>query len=264
MVVLAAAREREEKTRDREDEDAARVDSPAHDAGRRRTMDRPSGSGSSSERPPSRPVLSPVERTSEVLFALIMTLTFTLSISAAEGKREEVGVLLFAALSCNVAWGLVDGVMYLMGCLADRGAAWRAGRAFCEAKGVAEAHAAIRAVLPGAIAAAAGPEEVEAIRASLQRKWVDPPPPGLSARDWRGALGVFLLVVLTTFPVAIPFLVFHDAERALRVSNAVAIVLLFVVGRAFGHAAGIRPRVSGLAMVAVGVVLTGVTIALGG
>src|SRR3954447_26800920 len=66
-------------------------------------------------------VLDPYERISEILFGLIMVLTFTGSLSVAEAKRDDVRAMLIGALGCNIAWGVIDGVLYLMGCLADRG-----------------------------------------------------------------------------------------------------------------------------------------------
>ncbi|MFL5250402.1 MAG: hypothetical protein ACJ79V_21460, partial [Myxococcales bacterium] len=65
--------------------------------------------------------LDPVERISESLFGLIMVLTFTCSISAADPGREEVRAMLFGAIGCNLAWGAIDAIMYLMACLAERG-----------------------------------------------------------------------------------------------------------------------------------------------
>jgi VIT1/CCC1 family predicted Fe2+/Mn2+ transporter len=88
--------------------------------------------------------------------------------------------------------------------------------------------------------------------------------PRLTKSDSLGALGICLLVFLSTFPVAIPFLLIGDAWLALRVSNAVAIAMLFLCGYAFGHYAGLRPWRTGLAMVAIGGVLVAITIALGG
>ena len=70
-------------------------------------------------------VLEPIERISEVLFGLIMVLTFTGSISAAESGRSEVRTMLYGALGCNLAWGLIDGIMYLMAQLSERGEAIR-------------------------------------------------------------------------------------------------------------------------------------------
>jgi predicted membrane protein (TIGR00267 family) len=86
----------------------------------------------------------------------------------------------------------------------------------------------------------------------------------LTARDFRGALGVFLLVTVTTFPMVVPFLVFDDAVRALRWSHGVALLMLFLIGWVLGRHAGMRPLLTGLSMLAIGVVLAIVTILLGG
>ena len=63
-------------------------------------------------------MLDPSERIAEVLFGLIMVLTFTGSLSAAEAGRDDVRAMLIGALGCNIAWGIIDGVLYLMGVLA--------------------------------------------------------------------------------------------------------------------------------------------------
>jgi hypothetical protein len=59
-------------------------------------------------------VLDKPTRISEILFGLIMVLTFTGTISISTAGKQEVRELLWAALGCNFAWGLVDGIMYLM------------------------------------------------------------------------------------------------------------------------------------------------------
>src|SRR5262245_66319369 len=67
----------------------------------------------------SKRVLDPIDRVSEVLFGLIMALTFTGSLSVAEAGRDDVRTMLIGALGCNLAWGLIDGIFYLFNCLAD-------------------------------------------------------------------------------------------------------------------------------------------------
>ena len=88
--------------------------------------------------------------------------------------------------------------------------------------------------------------------------------PRLTKRDWTGALGLCLLSFLSTFPVVIPFIFLSDAKFALRVSYAVAIVMLFCCGYAFGYHSGLRPWAADLSMVAVGSALVSVAVALGG
>ena len=52
--------------------------------------------------------LDPIDRVSEVLFGLIMVLTFTGSLSVAEAGHSEVRTMLVGALGCNLAWGIID------------------------------------------------------------------------------------------------------------------------------------------------------------
>src|SRR5262245_31276366 len=66
-------------------------------------------------------LLNPVDRISEILFGLIMALTFTCTISVAEADRTEVRDMLIGAIGCNIAWGLVDAVMFILMGLAEKG-----------------------------------------------------------------------------------------------------------------------------------------------
>ena len=68
----------------------------------------------------SRSVLDPVSRASEILFGLIMVLTFTLSLAATEAGRADVRAVLIGMLGCNLAWAIIDAVMYLMGTSGER------------------------------------------------------------------------------------------------------------------------------------------------
>ena len=54
------------------------------------------------------------------------------------------------------------------------------------------------------------------------------------------------------------------SRPAMRVSNAVALAMLFGTGYAFGRCAGRQPWLTGIGMVGLGGVLVGLTIALGG
>jgi VIT1/CCC1 family predicted Fe2+/Mn2+ transporter len=82
--------------------------------------------------------------------------------------------------------------------------------------------------------------------------------------DAAGALAICLLVFLSTFPPIVPFMIFEDVQTALRVSNAVAIVMLFACGYAFARATGLHPWGTGLIMVAIGLAMVAVAVLLGG
>lgn len=211
-----------------------------------------------------RRVLEPVERVSEVLFGLIMVLTFTGSLSIAEAGRDDIRAMLIGALGCNLAWGLIDGVLYLMGCLAEKGRNLATYRAVRAAGDPVRATRAIADALPPALVSVLEPSDLELLRTRLLRLPDPPSRARLGASDWVGALGVFLLVFLSTLPVALPFVFARDALIAMRLSNAVAVAMLFVAGLAYGRCVGRSPWGFGISMVALGLVLVSLTIALGG
>jgi hypothetical protein len=212
----------------------------------------------------SKSLLDPMERISEVLFGLIMVLCITGSISVAEAGREQIGTMLIGALGCNLAWGIIDGVFYLMTCLSERGRGLIMMRALRKAADSREAHGIIAGALPPLLASVLSQAEFDLVRARLSQL---PDPPGclrLTKHEWLGAAGVILLVVFSTFPVVIPFILLSDPRLALLISNSVAIVMLFLTGYAFGRYAGQHPWRTGLWMVVLGAVLVGVTRVLGG
>ena len=193
-----------------------------------------------------------------------MVLTFTGSLSIAEAGRSEVRTMLIGALGCNLAWGIIDGVLYLMGCLAEKGRGLLTFRAVRRAADPKEAQRLIADALPSVVASVLEPVEVESLYRRLKQLPEPPDHVRLRKDDWLGAVGVFLLVFLCTFPVVIPFIFMHNAGPALRVSNAIAIVMLFLTGYAFGRMTGRHPWLVGISMVVLGLILVGLTMALGG
>ena len=209
-------------------------------------------------------VLEPYDRISEVLFGLIMVLTFTGSLSVAEAGREDVRTMLIGALGCNLAWGIIDAVLYLMGSLAEKGQGLLTFRAVRKATDPKHAHRLIADALPSVVASILEPAELETMHQRLKKLPEPPERARLGKDDWLGAIGVFLLVFLSTFPVVIPFIFMHSAGPALRVSNGIAILMLFITGYTFGRITGRHPWGFGISMVVLGVILVGMTMALGG
>jgi hypothetical protein len=213
---------------------------------------------------PSKRLLDPYTLIAEVLFGLIMVLTFTGSLSVADAGRDDVRLMLIGALGCNLAWGFIDGIFYLMDCVSEQGRGIRALRALRKAAGREEARQVLVDVLPPTVAGAISPAEYENIHQKLLQLPVPPLRPRLGKKEWLGAVAVFFWVFVTTFPVAIPFIFMDDLGRAMRFSNAIAIVLLFLTGYAFAKIAEYRPWLTGVAMVVVGSLVVAATIALGG
>jgi hypothetical protein len=170
--------------------------------------------------------LDPGERLGEILFGLIMVLTFTATARATLGDSPEASrELLIAALGCNIAWGIIDGGMYIMTAMLDR------------------AHHARDA----ALAAGGVPESTR-----------------LTMDDLKGAFACFLLVVACTIPASVPFMFIDDAAVAIRASNALLLGMLFLAGFMWGGFASTSRWLSGVVFLIVGLILVLVAIALGG
>jgi hypothetical protein len=206
-------------------------------------------------------VLSPYDRASEILFGLIMALTLTGALNVAQATERETRALFAATLACNVAWGLVDAVMYAL-----NQALGRARRFLLagELRRGADPAQVFAEEVPGPLLEALRPADLERLRKKVLADPAFPAPPGLRWEDVLGALAVFLLVVVSTFPVALPFLLLDDAGLAMKVSRGLGLVLLFLSGYAVGRYSGLSPVRVGLAMLGVGAVLVAVVTALGG
>jgi VIT1/CCC1 family predicted Fe2+/Mn2+ transporter len=154
--------------------------------------------------------------------------------------------------------------MYLMARIGERGRNAVVAQTLRETESRQDALRIIADELPPLLESIFQPAQLELIRERINQMPASKVHPGLTGRDWLGALGVCILVVLSTFPVVIPFIVFEDASLALRTSNAFAIISLFICGYLFARHAGLWPWTTGLIMVAVGAVLVSIAIALGG
>lgn len=203
----------------------------------------------------------------EILFGLIMVLTFTLGadLIVAEGPGA-VRQLLAAALGCNLAWGIIDGAMYLMGVLLDRGRRNRMLLALKSVTSEAEALRAIGGEFDGPLASLTTPEERRAFYRSL---WMisqrgQPQRARLEREDWLGALASGLLVILTAFPAVLPFLFLEDRFLALRTSNGILVGLLFLCGFFWARFTGVNRWLAGFGMMSLGLVLVQAAIWLGG
>jgi len=216
--------------------------------------------GNESQKPES--VLDPIDRASEIIFGVLMATTFTGTLSVATAGSQEIRTMMLAALGCNIAWGITDAVMYLVGTVTERRRNITLPQQLQAKKDPAAGQQLIAEALPERLAAGATPAALEAIRKKLLT--IKPPSHVLGGQDYAAALRVFVLVILSTFPVVVPFLFFSEAELALRFSNLLAVITIFAAGLVLGRYAGGKPWRYGLAMTAIGAVLVGIIIALGG
>jgi VIT1/CCC1 family predicted Fe2+/Mn2+ transporter len=209
-------------------------------------------------------VLDPMERMSEILFGIIMALTFTCTLGVATADNMQVRTMLIAALGCNLAWGIIDAGVYLLMRINDQARKILTLRAMRQAPDLDTAQRIVADALPPLLASMVPPDQLESMRRKLHQLPEQQEQPRLTRNDWTGALGLCALSFLSTFPIVIPFMLIGDARWALRVSNIVAIAMLSACGYAFGRQTGLRPWAASLALVAIGGGFVGVAIALGG
>ena len=215
----------------------------------------------------SKPIgtmLEPMERIAEILFGVIMTLTFTCTLAVETADRLQVRTMLIGALGCNLAWGIIDAGVYLITRISTESRKVAAVRAIREAADGSAARQILADSFYPALASALSNEQLESMRQNLRQMPEPLQRPKLTKRDWLGAGGLCLLCFVSTLPIALPFIFVSDARLALRISNAVAVALLALCGYAFGYRSGIPPWVTALVMVAFGAAMVGVAIALGG
>ncbi len=101
--------------------------------------------------------------------------------------------------------------------------------------------------------------EIEAIRGRIVALSPLPERPTLGRDDLLAGLGIFLIVVTSTLPVVLPFLLIEDVDVAKNVSRGIALAMLFFGGLALGRYAGYGSWKAGLIMVGLG---TGLVIAI--
>jgi len=204
----------------------------------------------------------------EVLFGLIMTLTFTLAAGIVIQEEGRTGArdMLVAILGCNLAWGIIDGLLYVLGEVFERGRMRRIGRAVRQAATDEEAQRLVADELDGMLQPMADDSARRGLYVAIVEKVRRDPATAnvVQLADVMGGLTACWLVFACSFPAVLPFLFIDDPRLALRVSNALLIGLLFVVGWRAARDTLARPWLAGLTFMSVGVLLVVVAIALGG
>jgi len=211
-----------------------------------------------------KPLLNTMDRVSEILFGIIMTLTFTCSIGIANTKNTEIRQLIIAAISCNIAWGLVDAIGYIVRTIVQRSRNRTILNSVLTNSDADKARKDISDSLPPSIASVLETAELEQIRNKLAYL---PDPTSqvlLTTRDLKKSVMIFFLMFISTFPIVIPFIFIRDTQLALRISNMIAIVLMFLCGWSLAKYVGSNKWLMSFGLTLVGIVLVLITIALGG
>ena len=212
--------------------------------------------------------IDPTTSLSEILFGLIMTLTFTLGagVVVQDEGREGARQLLVAALGCNIAWGIIDACFYLITSTFDREQFRRLARRVREVPDNAAGAALFASKLDEVLAPALKEDERQALflRLSQNVRASAPAPARLRREDWTGAIASGLLVIFTCVPAAIPFAFIDDAYIAMRTSNAILLATLFATGYGWARYTTMRPLRVGSVFLLGGTALVLIASPLGG
>jgi hypothetical protein len=212
--------------------------------------------------------LDPGSHMGEILFGLIMTLTFTLGAGMVIQEEGRAGAreMLVGILGCNLAWGIIDGVLYVLGQVFERGRVRRIGLSLRLAESDAAARQAVADEFDEILAAVTDESERERLyQHVIQRARSAPAVPNRVQReDLLGGLAAGWLVFACSFPAVLPFLVIDDPWIALRVSNVILLGLLFAVGWRAARQTLAKPWLAGVTFLLVGALLVALAIPLGG
>ncbi len=194
-----------------------------------------------------------------------MALGFTGAVRLGLEEPDNRGLFL-GILGCNIAWGVVDGVMYVLTALFDRGRRARIIRDVLDSPNEEAAMVRVGKELDDRLVPLTTPEErrqiyrwVTELARRAHREKVH-----VRRDDLLGGVAAGMAVILATLPVVVPYLVIRDPFWAARLSNLVGLALLFSLGAWWGRVVGGSPLRVGTGLTFVGSILVGVTIAMGG
>ena len=212
--------------------------------------------------------LAPNESLTEAVAGLIMVLTFTLAASiVTDDGQDAARKALLGAIGCNVAWGIIDAVLYVMDSVFERNRRVRLAHAIASVPDEPAAMAAIQHELDPYLASVTLPEDREQLYQHIRSSLVEgrlPQRTGVLRDDVVGAMAVFCVVLAAALPAVLPLALINNPWLALRVSNLLVVGLLFIVGYRWAKYVDANPWLTGFGLMGLGLALVGVAIPLGG
>ena len=217
-------------------------------------------------------LLDPIDTLSEVIFSVLILLTFTLAFRIfiiGDGQpvtNEYVKDLVWAALGAAIAWGIIDGIMYALFQVLGRSERHRLLWHIQAAHTADEAVSAIADEFDYMMEPITGEEQRRTLYEDIldHLRTSQPRAVGLKREDLTGGLASVLIAVLAVTPSFLPLFIFsNDYALAIRLSNVVSFIVLFAAGYEWGRYTGMSRWRTGLLVMGVGALLEGVAIPLG-
>ena len=217
--------------------------------------------------------LDPIDRLSEIIYGLFIVMSFTMafrsynsSILPNQLAIDSVRRMFIAAFAGTIAWGMIDGLIYVLTSVAERGEKLRIVKAIQQAPDEAAAVVAVADELDSKLEPVTDETDRQVLYHGIVRHLRDSLPKSQMVQrdDVYGAAALIIITLVATLPIVIPFLFISDPHVALRASNVIAIVMLFVAGYIWAKNAGAKPLKMGLLLAGLGIGLVLIFIPLGG
>ena len=194
-----------------------------------------------------------------------MTVASSTKLASGEGVLSA-RIIIFAVLGCNIAWGVVDGIMYVFNNLLERG---RLSKfvSYVKSYNPEKTIPIVENEIESSIFSSLDHEEKKRLSAELLKSIskVQPKKAHITRDDVFGAFASFLLVFASGFIVVVPFFFLpNNVYLALKLSNLASIIILFTVGYQWAKYTDRNKIRTGAGMVLIGFVVAAVTILLGG
>lgn len=200
----------------------------------------------------------------EVLIGIMTTLSITSGIRAMSPGSPEIGHLIAAALATNTAWGFVDGVLHLFNTQVARTRERREQAAFVACTHPAQSRQALAALVPEHLQTALSDAQIADYQQALRQDLQAAPRLHLTWTDCAMSLRIWVLLLVSTLPPALPLLVVEPPLTAFRCSQAVSVAIMFLLGMRVGQWIGISPLRGGVLFALLGATITFICILMGG
>jgi hypothetical protein len=218
--------------------------------------------------------LYPHERLVEILYGLVIALTITSAVRVISGGgTPDIKLMVTTSLGAGVSWGIIDAMLYILVIIFQKHRYTRIAGRISSAKDESEALETIQEDLEDSLVGTLDVEDQKSVyrlvlhaqRRSSKANYIHQPKTiAITREDIFGAGQVFLSMLLATLVVVVPLIIIEPPHLAVLASNIVAFITLFIVGFYWAKHTNIRKTMFGLELVALGMVIVGVSLILGG
>ena len=200
----------------------------------------------------------------EVLIGIMTTLSITSGIRVMSPDSPEIGHLVAAALATNTAWGFVDGVLHLFNEQVARTRERRQQEAFVACASAEQARAALAAWVPESLHATLSDAQIAQYQQSLRPSLTGSATLLLTWADAAMAMKIWVLMLISTLPPALPLLLVDAPLTAFRCSQAISVGIMFFLGTRVARWIGVSPCKGGALFALLGALITLICILMGG